>query len=264
MKTLLSTAAVVALLAAAPAFAAENPVPADQQTPAATDEMKTDDMMKKKVEAPAATDQTKAAEAPAATDEAKPAEAAKAPAATDETKPAEAAEAPAATDETKPAEAAKAPAATDEAKPAEAAQAPAATDEAKPADTAAAKPAEQPKFVTQQTDQEKLASKWIGQTIYNQADENVGDVNDLVISQNGQIDAVVIGVGGFLGIGEKNVAVPFPAIQAATDSDGNVKLVVQFSKDDLNKAPEFLTLADIKAKQAAPATEAPAAPAPAQ
>ena len=263
MKTLLSTAAVVALLAAAPAFAAENPVPADQQTPAATDEMKTDDMMKKKVEAPAATDQTKAAEAPAATDEAKPAEAAKAPAATDETKPAEAAEAPAATDETKPAEAAKAPAATDEAKPAEAAQAPAATDEAKPADTAAAKPAEQPKFVTQQTDQEKLASKWIGQTIYNQADENVGDVNDLVISQNGQIDAVVIGVGGFLGIGEKNVAVPFTAIQAATDSDGNVKLVVQFSKDDLNNAPEFLTLADLKAKEAAPATEAPA-PAPVQ
>ena len=136
--------------------------------------------------------------------------------------------------------------------------------EAKPADTAAAAaPADQPKFITQQTDQEKLASKWIGQTIYNQADENVGDVNDLVIGQNGQIDAVVIGVGGFLGIGEKNVAVPFTAIQAATDSDGNVKLVVQFSKDDLNKAPEFLTLADIKAKQAAPATEAPA-PAPVQ
>jgi sporulation protein YlmC with PRC-barrel domain len=252
MKTLLSTAAVVALLAAAPAFAAENPVPADQQAPAATDQMKTDDMMKKKpaaAEAPAATDQTKAAETPAATDG---------------NKPAEAAQAPAATDEAKPAEAAKAPAATDENKPAEAAQAPAATDQAKPADkAAAAAPADQPKFITQQSDQERLASKWIGQTIYNQADENLGDVNDLVISQNGQIDAVVIGVGGFLGIGEKNVAVPFTAIQAATDADGNMKLVAQFSKDDLSKAPEFLTLADIKAKQAAPATEAPA-PAPAQ
>ena len=229
MKTLLTTAAVVALLAAAPAFAAENPAPADQ--PAATDQTKTDDLMKKApaaAEAPAATDQTKAAEAPK----------------TDEAKPAEAAEAPK----------------TDEAKPAEAAEAP-KTDEAKPADTAAAAPADQPKFVTQQTDQEKLASKWIGQTVYNQADENVGDINDLVIGENGQIDAVVIGVGGFLGIGEKNVAVPFNSVQAATDADGNMKLVVQFSKDDLNKAPEFLTLADIKAKQAAPATEAPAAPA---
>jgi sporulation protein YlmC with PRC-barrel domain len=223
MKTLLSTAAVVALLAAAPAFAAENPAPADQATPAVTDQTKTDDMMNKKpaaaAEAPAATDQTKAAAAPA----------------------------------------------TDANKPAEAAQAPAATDQGKPAEAAAAAPADQPKFITQQTDQEKLASRWIGQTIYNQADENVGDINDLVIGQNGQIDAVVIGVGGFLGIGEKNVAIPFSAVQAATDTDGNLKLVVQFSKDDLNKAPEFLTLADLKAKEAkpAPATEAPA-PAPAQ
>jgi sporulation protein YlmC with PRC-barrel domain len=231
MKTLLSTAAVVALLAAAPAFAAENPVPADQQAPAATDQTKTDDMMKK----------MPAAEAPAAPDT-------------------KAAETPAATDAAKPAEAAKAPDATDAAKPAEAAKAPDATDQSKPAATASA---DQPKFITQQTDQEKLASKWIGQTIYNQADENVGDVNDLVIGQNGQIDAVVVGVGGFLGIGEKSVAIPFSAVQSATDADGNVKLVVQLSKDDFNKAPEFLTLADIKAKEAKPAEPAPA-PAPAQ
>jgi len=237
MKTLLSTAAVVALLAAAPAFA-EDPAPVDQQTPAATD-----DMMKKTppaaAEAPAATDETKAAETPAATDDSKAAEA---PAATDQDK---AAEAPAVTDENK------------------AAEAPAATDETKPVDTAAAKPADQPKFITQQSDQENLVSKWMGQSVYNQADENVGDINDLVVSANGQIDAVVIGVGGFLGIGEKNVAVPFSAIQSATDSDGNTKLVVQYSKDELNTAPDFLTLADLKAKEAAPAVEAPA-PAPAQ
>jgi len=217
MKTLLSTAAVVALLAVAPAFAAENPAPAaTDQAPAATDQNKTD-MMKKEP----------AAAAPAATDQ-------------------KAAETPPAADANKPAEAAKAP----------------ATDQGKPAATASA---EQPKFITQQTDQEKLASKWIGQTIYNQADENVGDVNDLVIGQNGQIDAVVIGVGGFLGIGEKNVAVPFSAVQAATDTDGNMKLVVQLSKDDFNKAPEFLTLADIKAKaEANKPPAAPASPAPAQ
>jgi len=228
MKTLLSTAAVVALLAAAPAFAADNPpAPAtDNPAPAATDQMKTDDLKK-----------PEAAQAPAATDASKPAEAAKAP------------------DANKPAEAAKAP---DANKPAAAAQAPAATDQGKPAATASA---DQPKFITQQTDKEKLASKWIGSTIYNQADENVGDVNDLVIGENGQIDAVVVGVGGFLGIGEKSVAIPFSAVQAATDSDGNTKLVVQMSKDDFSKAPEFMTLADLKAKQ--DAAKAPAAPAPA-
>jgi len=190
MKTLLSTAAVVALLAAAPAFAADNAAPADQSAPAATDQTKTD-MMKKApavAEAPAATDQNKAATASAG----------------------------------------------------------------------------QPKFITQQADQERLASKWIGQALYNQANENVGSVSNLVISQNGQIDAVVVGVGGFLGIGEKMVAIPFSAVQAATDSDGNTKLVVQLSKDDFNKAPEFLTLADLKAKeQAAKAPAAPAAPSPA-
>src|SRR5262249_20503723 len=134
MKTLLSTAAVVALLAAAPAFAAENPAPAtDQAAPAATDQTKTCDMKKKPgPEAPAATDEPKAAEPPA-------------------------------TDANKPAEAAKAP---DANKPADAAQAP-ATDQSKPAATASA---EQPKFITQQTDKEKLASKWIGSSVYNQAD----------------------------------------------------------------------------------------------
>jgi sporulation protein YlmC with PRC-barrel domain len=217
MKTLLSTVAVVALLAAAPAFAADNATPADQ-APAATDQNKTD-MMKK---APAA------AEAPAA-----------------------------ATDQNK---AAQAPAATDQNKPAEAAQAPAASDQNKAATASAGSP----KFITQQTDQERLASKWIGQPLSNQANESVGSVSDLVIGQNGQIDAVVVGVGGFLGIGEKMVAIPFSAVQAATDSDGNTKLVVQLSKDELNKAPEFLTLADLKAKaDAAKAPAGPAAPSPA-
>jgi len=225
MKTLFSTVAVVALLAAAPAFAADNAAPADQAAPATPDQTKTD-MMKK---APAA------AEAPAATDENKAAEAPAAP--TDQNK---AAEAPAATDQTK------------------AAQAPAATDQTK---TAAASPA-QPKFVTQQTDQERLASKIIGKTIYNSGNENMGSVSDLVIGQNGQIDTVIIGVGGFLGIGEKMVGIPFTAIQVSNDQDGNVKLTVQLSKDELNKAPEFLTLADLKAK-AQETTRAPA-PAPAQ
>ena len=225
MKTLLSTAAVVALLAVAPAFAADNAAPADQ-APAATDQSKTD-LMKKApaaAEAPAATDQTKAAQAPAATDQNKPADAAQAPAATDQNKAA------------------------------------AATDKNKAATAAA----DQPKFITQQSDQERLASKWIGQTLYNQASENVGSVSDLVIGQNGQIDAVVVGVGGFLGIGEKMVAIPFSAVQAATDTDGNTKLMVQLSKDDFNKAPEFMTLADLKAKaDAAKAPALPASPSPA-
>ena len=47
-----------------------------------------------------------------------------------------------------------------------------------------------------------------GTRIYGANNENIGEINDVLISQSGQVAAVIIGVGGFLGIGEKDVAVP--------------------------------------------------------
>lgn len=52
------------------------------------------------------------------------------------------------------------------------------------------------------------ASKLTGLNVYNNANEKVGDVNELIIGKDGRVEAVVIGVGGFLGLGERNVAVP--------------------------------------------------------
>ena len=52
-----------------------------------------------------------------------------------------------------------------------------------------------------------LASAIIGGSVYSPSNESVGDVNDLVIKPTGEIEAVVVGVGGFIGIGEKNVAI---------------------------------------------------------
>lgn len=57
------------------------------------------------------------------------------------------------------------------------------------------------------------ASKMVGVDIYGPNDEKIGDVNEVMIDQQGNAKAVVIGVGGFLGIGQKNVAVPFDAVQ---------------------------------------------------
>ena len=57
------------------------------------------------------------------------------------------------------------------------------------------------------------ASKFIGVNIYNNSDENVGEVNEIIVDKDGTIQAVVIGVGGFLGIGEKDVALPFKSIK---------------------------------------------------
>ncbi len=52
-----------------------------------------------------------------------------------------------------------------------------------------------------------LASQFIGKTVYSSANENVGDINDLVMNKDLDTVVAIIGVGGFLGIGEKDVAI---------------------------------------------------------
>jgi sporulation protein YlmC with PRC-barrel domain len=68
-------------------------------------------------------------------------------------------------------------------------------------------------FMTHMQQNQWRASKLVGVNIYGQNNEKIGDVNEVLIDRNGNADAVVIGVGGFLGIGEKDVAVPFSGIQ---------------------------------------------------
>jgi sporulation protein YlmC with PRC-barrel domain len=57
------------------------------------------------------------------------------------------------------------------------------------------------------------ASKIIGLSVYNDNNESLGSINDLLTDKNGSIKAVVLGVGGFLGVGEHLVAVPFDKIK---------------------------------------------------
>jgi len=119
--------------------------------------------------------------------------------------------------------------------------------------------------------QANLASMMIGETVYNgtgENAENIGEVNDMVVSPEGQIETVVIGVGGFLGIGEKNVGLNFKDFTWA-DKDGDRWLVVAATKEQLEAQPEFdrtpfvpATPADSVASAPATGTEAvPAAPA---
>jgi sporulation protein YlmC with PRC-barrel domain len=53
------------------------------------------------------------------------------------------------------------------------------------------------------------ASKLAGVTVYNDANEKIGDINDVILDRSGKVANVVLGVGGFLGLGEHNVAVAF-------------------------------------------------------
>ena len=82
------------------------------------------------------------------------------------------------------------------------------------------------------------ANDFIGKRVYDQTGADIGEVNDMIISESGDIQAVILGVGGFLGIGEKDVAVSTRSIQMVPDGNGT-KLVVDTTKDVLKGAPTY-------------------------
>ena len=95
------------------------------------------------------------------------------------------------------------------------------------------------KFITQQPAEERLAGAFLGRPVQNASGEVIGDIKDLVFDHKGQISAVVIGVGGFLGIGEKSVGVLFEALTSKSDAKGQPVIVIALTKEALEKAPEF-------------------------
>ncbi len=94
-------------------------------------------------------------------------------------------------------------------------------------------------FVTVQPAGQWLASQFIGEPVVNQAGEKIGNINDLLFDKSGRVANVVIGVGGFLGIGEKNVGVPYDALSITADANGRRVLNASLSKAQLEAAPEF-------------------------
>jgi sporulation protein YlmC with PRC-barrel domain len=99
------------------------------------------------------------------------------------------------------------------------------------------------------------ANTYIGQSVYNGNNESIGSVNDLILKKDGGFVAAIVGVGGFLGIGEKNVAVPMEKITVAQNTqDGSVKLTTSETSESLKAAPEFKTLAMLAAEKAPAAT----------
>ena len=75
----------------------------------------------------------------------------------------------------------------------------------------------------------------MGKTVYNDDNEKIGDVNDVIFSRTNSASFVVIGVGGFLGMGEHDVACPLSRIKHDND-----KLILPgATKEALKKMPEF-------------------------
>ncbi|MCG6203715.1 PRC-barrel domain-containing protein [Rhodopseudomonas sp. HC1] len=87
------------------------------------------------------------------------------------------------------------------------AQSPAATDSSMSKTTAA------PAASSMSANSEWRASKMIGLNVYNQANEKLGDISEVLLDKAGKVHAVVIGVGGFLGVGQHDVAVKFDQLK---------------------------------------------------
>jgi len=98
-----------------------------------------------------------------------------------------------------------------------------------------------PGFVQQQSQDEWRGSKLIGSNVYGPDNKSIGEINDVIVASNGQIKAAVIGVGGFLGVGEKDVAVPFDSLHVSRKANSNSieKITVSYTKEQLKSAPKF-------------------------
>jgi hypothetical protein len=84
-----------------------------------------------------------------------------------------------------------------------------------------------------------LASQFMGQAVYTAANENIGEINDLIMNKELDNIVAVVGVGGFLGIGERDVAIPISDIKVTKDTDNSLRLTITASKEQLEALPAF-------------------------
>jgi hypothetical protein len=110
-------------------------------------------------------------------------------------------------------------------------------------------------FIEVQEEAQFLANdEVIGQDVVNVMDEEVGEIADLVMDRDQKLVGVVLSVGGFLGLGEKWVAVPVDTIEFPT-GDRPARLVVAVTEEQLENAPDFTTRASFEAEKAAEAAQ---------
>jgi sporulation protein YlmC with PRC-barrel domain len=83
----------------------------------------------------------------------------------------------------------------------------------------------------------RTVTDWYKQNVYDQSNNKIGEIKDVLID-NGQANTAIIGVGGFLGAGEKDVAVKFDSIKS-TMKDNKPYLTLDANKDALKNAPGF-------------------------
>lgn len=89
------------------------------------------------------------------------------------------------------------------------------------------------------TPAQKRGSDLMNVSVYTRNNENIGEVEDIILDEQGKVTAVVVGVGGFLGLGQRNVAINYSAMNITREDDGDLKVMVDTTRDQLRQAPEF-------------------------
>jgi sporulation protein YlmC with PRC-barrel domain len=84
----------------------------------------------------------------------------------------------------------------------------------------------------------RTVTEYYKQNVYDKSDHKIGQILDVLMSEDGKVNAYVIGAGGFLGMGRHDVLVPPSAVQA-TKKDNKTYLVMDADKDSLKAAPGF-------------------------
>ena len=83
------------------------------------------------------------------------------------------------------------------------------------------------------------AKELLSENIVNATNESIGDINDVLIGQHGKVAAVIVGVGGLLGMGEKDVALPYDQLTFSKDGNDNLIVGTSATKESLEAAPEY-------------------------
>lgn len=106
--------------------------------------------------------------------------------------------------------------------------------------------------IAEQKEGQMKAEDLMGLSVVSAKGEDIGEVQDLIFDQDEKITGVVVGVGGFLGIGQKQVALNWDQAEVQQDPDsGEEVIMVSMTKEELEAAPEFKTTEEQKAEDEA-------------
>lgn len=97
-----------------------------------------------------------------------------------------------------------------------------------------------PAFLPSRRTSDVMSNELVGSSVVNAEGEKIGDIRSILIDRSGRATAVVVGVGGFLGLGERSVAIAWEALEITEDGEEDTPQIrTALSRDELEQAPEF-------------------------